>query len=110
MSDEKKSKALNFRVAASFREKVEKLSIDSGHEVSDICRFGLLASWPEIESLVLANSGPLPSDPEQIRELREVIDLCRAAKSRGVDLRKALTDALEASLALAAGSGQEPAA
>lgn len=99
MSDEKKSKALNFRVAASFRDKVEKLSTDSGHDVSDICRFGLLACWPDIEALVLANPGALPNDPEQIRELREVIDLCRTAKSRGVDLRRALTDALEAKLA-----------
>lgn len=98
MSDEKKSKALNFRVASSFRDKVEKLSRDSSHEVSDICRFGLLACWPEIEALVLANPGPLLTDPEQIRELREIIDLARTAKSRGVDLRCALTDALEAKL------------
>lgn len=98
MSDEKMNSRLNFRVADTFRAKVAMLAAASGHEVSDICRFGLLACWADIEAMVLAHTGQLPMEPEKVQELRDLIELCRAARARGVDLRKALTDALEATL------------
>lgn len=100
MNQEKKSKALNFRVAASFYDKVKALSVESGHEVSDICRFGMLACWPRIVALVMASpNGDLPEEAGDVAELQEALDMCRTAKSRGVDLRAALTQAIEAKLA-----------
>ena len=96
----KKTAAINFRVAGPFREKVDGLAADSGWSVSDNVSLGLLAFWPEIEALVRV-SGSQP--PGKLNDLREFIALCRNAQSRGVDPKKALTDALEAHLSNEAG-------
>jgi hypothetical protein len=96
MSDaSKKTSALNFRVPASFRERVDTLSRETGWTVSDIASLGLLAFWPEIDALVRASGSHPPQNPTL---LREFIELCRAAEARGVDPKKTLTDALEAKL------------
>lgn len=95
MSDEKKSAAINFRVPAKFRATVAAFSTETGWGVADICRMGLLSFWPDIEALIRA-SGDKPT--EDVAALREFIDLCRVAKSRGLDPRQALADALTAKI------------
>lgn len=95
---EKQNAAINFRVPGSFRDKVDELASESGWTATEICKFGLVVHWPDIVGLVRMSGPRPPESPEQVRELRDLIDLCRSAKLRGVDLRKALTDALEAKL------------
>ena len=95
MSDEKKSSALNFRVPGSFRAEVDALAEQTGWELADICRMGLLAFWPDIKALIRA-SGTKPA--EDTKTLREFIELCRTAQQRGIDPKKALADALAAKL------------
>jgi hypothetical protein len=77
---------------------VESLAASSGWRITDIARVGLQAFWPDIRALVAAAGGKPPTGTEQINELREFIELCRAAQARGVDPKKTLTDALEAKL------------
>lgn len=89
---EKKTAAINFRVPQSFRDKVNALAEETGWSVSDISSFGLLAYWPEIETLVRASGTQLSSSTSA---LREFIELCQVAQARGVDPKKALIDALE---------------
>lgn len=89
-------KSIGFRPGSSFREQVDKLSEASGWRVSDIMRIGVQAFWPDISALVLASGNHAPDDPS---ELRAYIELSRRAQEHGVDIRKALTEAIEAKLA-----------
>lgn len=92
------AKSIGFRPGPDFRAEVEQLATDARWRISDIVRVGMLAFWPDIKALVMARGGNAPKQAEEIRELREFIELCRSAQARGVDPKTVLTDALEAKL------------
>ena len=96
MSDRtKKTKSLNVRISDKFETRLAALEIRSGQKRSEIIRFGLLATWPTIEALILAHApeSPLADEPG---DLAEVLSLVRAGQSRGLDLKATLTAALNA--------------
>jgi hypothetical protein len=98
MSDRtKKTKSLNVRISDKFETRLAALEIRSGQKRSEIIRFGLLATWPTIEALVLAHA---PESPlaDEAGDLAEVLALVRTAQARGLDLKATLAVALNAKL------------
>jgi hypothetical protein len=92
------AKNIGFRPGPEFRAQIEELAAVSGWRISDIARVGLQTCWPEIKALVLA-SGRRPGTDQDLGELRQVLELCRVAQERGVDVRAALSSAMDAKLA-----------
>ena len=98
MSEQAKLQSrINLRVPAELRDAINLTARETGLDVSEILRPGLVAYWPEIDAMArLRVSAPSPEGGS----LREFIALCRTAQARGIDpratLAAALTDHLEA--------------
>ncbi len=100
MNGEKKTrgKLIGFWPEPTFRLEVDELARLSNWTISDIMRAGVTAFWPDMRALVLAHADRRKLTPEALAETREMLALWRSARERGIDLKAALTSALEASL------------
>ena len=101
MNGEKKTrgKLIGFWPEPSFRLEVDELARLSNWTISDIMRAGVTAFWPDMRALVLAHADQKKLTPEALAETREMLALWRSARERGIDLKSALSNALNEQLA-----------